>query len=90
MFKAGLDEEVRALFDIYGADAPGMRAIGYREFFLNGQFREDLTEVESLIVKNTRHYAKRQITYFLSIPDVVWADADNAGEVIKKYAISNR
>ncbi|MDR2952552.1 MAG: tRNA (adenosine(37)-N6)-dimethylallyltransferase MiaA, partial [Treponema sp.] len=81
MFRQGLAEEVRALFEAgYTPDAPGLRAIGYREFF----YREDddargewklagnLDGVEELVAMNSRRYAKRQITFFASIPGVKW------------------
>jgi tRNA dimethylallyltransferase len=78
MFKDGLAEEVRSLFKKYGSDAPGMRAIGYKEFFQNGQFRTDFGEIESLIARNSRRYAKRQITFFASLPGVIRLNADDA------------
>jgi tRNA dimethylallyltransferase len=85
MFKAGLPLEVQRLFDAgYTPDDPGLRAIGYKEFFVddfNGKYRlsRDLSGVEALIAQNSRHYAKRQITFFASIPGVKWIDA-GAGE----------
>jgi tRNA dimethylallyltransferase len=86
MFKDGLPEEVRGLLKKYGPDAPGMRAIGYREFFQNGQFRTDLEEVEMLVARNSRHYAKRQMTFFSTIPGVVQFNADDT-EGIKHILI---
>jgi tRNA dimethylallyltransferase len=72
MFRAGLAGEVRGLWERgYGPGTPGLRAIGYREFFgAAGNYRpaEDLVAVEALVAQNSRHYAKRQITYFASIP----------------------
>ena len=79
MFRAGLAEEVSRLFKAgYTPSDPGLRAIGYREFFLkeNGAWRlsGDLAGVEALVAQNTRRYAKRQITFFSSIPAVKWFD----------------
>jgi tRNA dimethylallyltransferase len=88
MFRLGLPVEVRRLSEAgYTPDDPGLRAIGYREFFVrdidgkNGwRLSEDLAGVEALVAQNSRRYAKRQITFFASIPGVKWitAGADDA------------
>jgi tRNA dimethylallyltransferase len=84
MFRQGLSAEVRRLFEAgYTPDDPGMRAIGYREFFAVGEgaswrFIED--HVETLVARNSRRYAKRQETFFASLPGVKWIDA-GAGSI---------
>jgi tRNA dimethylallyltransferase len=83
MFRAGLPAEVEALWKKgYTPRDPGLRAIGYREFFLEdppGVFRlsKDLAAVEALVAQNSRRYAKRQITYFASLKGVQWFSADD-------------
>ncbi|MCL1815048.1 MAG: tRNA (adenosine(37)-N6)-dimethylallyltransferase MiaA [Treponema sp.] len=79
MFRRGLAEEAAALFrQGYTPDDPGLRAIGYREFFIetgtSGKWAlsKDLEGVKSLVARNSRRYAKRQETFFASIPEVVW------------------
>ncbi len=77
MFSQGLAEEVERLRSAgYGPDAPGMQAIGYREFFeaAPGYETKDLI---ARIQMDTRRYAKRQLTFFRSLPDVQWFDADD-------------
>jgi tRNA dimethylallyltransferase len=75
MFRAGLPAElVRLRAEGYGPGDPGLRAIGYREFFAEespGNYRlaEDPALVEALVAQNSRRYAKRQITYFATIPE---------------------
>ena len=66
MFNDGLPEEWKRLC-VNGctADSPGMRAIGYAEFFRS----DNPNEVKELIQKNSRRYAKRQITFFQKIPE---------------------
>jgi tRNA dimethylallyltransferase len=82
MFQDGLADEIRALHEAgYGPNDPGLKAIGYKEFFVqdengNVQISKDLQEVERLIARNSRRYAKRQILYFSSIPDVVWIETE--------------
>ncbi|MDR2371495.1 MAG: tRNA (adenosine(37)-N6)-dimethylallyltransferase MiaA [Treponema sp.] len=81
MFRGGLFEEVRRLRDSgYGPGDPGLRAIGYREFFVeDGEGRFTLSEnfaaVEELVARNSRRYAKRQIACFATIPGATWIDA---------------
>jgi len=81
MLKQGLENEVRSLFEKgYTPNDPGLRAIGYREFFIkdpvNGSFHltQDINGVQSLIAQNSRRYAKRQITFFAGIPGVKWIE----------------
>jgi tRNA dimethylallyltransferase len=87
MFHEGLAEEVRRLFDAgYGPEDPGMRAIGYKEFFVEykpGMFRlsTDLSGVETLVARNSRRYAKRQITYCASIPGLTWILASDVRRI---------
>jgi tRNA dimethylallyltransferase len=81
MFRSGLYEEVQKLFEAgYSPKDPGLRAIGYKEFFEAGgagdyRLSADLAGVEPLVARNSRRYAKRQITYFASIPGVIWISA---------------
>ena len=83
MFDAGLVEEVRSLISA-GAEAqwPGMNGIGYREFFIARQAGElSLTGIAGLIRQNSRRYAKRQMTFFRSLPGVHWVHPDDTGRV---------
>ncbi|MDR2068659.1 MAG: tRNA (adenosine(37)-N6)-dimethylallyltransferase MiaA [Spirochaetaceae bacterium] len=81
MFREGLPGEVEKLFKAgYGPGDPGLSAIGYKEFFLEPHPGEyalsgDLAGVEALVARNSRRYAKRQFTYFASIPELTWISA---------------
>jgi tRNA dimethylallyltransferase len=88
MFRQGLPAEVRGLYEAgYTPHDPGLRAIGYREFFVEEPADEtrkerwrlsgDLAGVQALAAQNSRRYAKRQITFFASIPGVKWITADS-------------
>ena len=79
MFEQGLAKEVHSLYKSgYTPNDPGLRAIGYREFFVEDasgwRLSEDINGVQSLIAQNSRRYAKRQITFFTGIPDVKWIE----------------
>lgn len=71
MFRDGLEDEVRSLVAMgYGAESPGMKAIGYSEWFDDekpGQLRDDGT-VRDEIKKHSCKYAKKQFTYIRDIP----------------------
>jgi tRNA dimethylallyltransferase len=97
MFRAGLPAELARLCGQgYGPGDPGLRAIGYREFFAEespGNYRlaEDPAAVEALVAQNSRRYAKRQITYFASIPETRWVELspsrpDPAEEILDMLA----
>jgi len=74
MMQAGLPEEVERLRAAgYGPDAPGMRTIGYRQFFET----EDRGAIRELIARDTRRYAKRQETFFRQFADRRVVDADD-------------
>ena len=64
MLKNGLLDEVKTLLAKYKKDLPALSGIGYQEIikYLNKELSFD--EAIDLIKKNTRHYAKRQMTWF--------------------------
>lgn len=80
MVSNGLLEEVKALKEKgYADDLVSMQGVGYKEIieFLNGVI--SLEESIELIKKNTRHFAKRQLTWFRKEDDVIWVDKQEFG-----------
>ena len=79
MFKDGLVEEVKALMSA-GIDenCQSMQAIGYKEVIQGLKNGDSQCTMRDIIKRNTRHYAKRQITFFKKLPGIVWMDADEA------------
>ncbi len=63
MIEKGLVSEVKNLISKYGENVQSLQAIGYKEFI--SYFKKEITldETVELIKKNTRNYAKRQITF---------------------------
>lgn len=65
MFDQGLEKEFKYIVEKYslGKNSKSLQAIGYKEFFpyIKGEFSKEILLDE--IKKNTRHYAKRQITW---------------------------
>ena len=82
MIAKGFVNEVRALKESYGCDAPGMSAIGYKQIcsFLDG--KSSLADVIAETKIATRKYAKRQMTWCRRDDRIKWvkgeADAINA------------
>ena len=65
LIEAGLVEEVRSLMDMgLTADDISMKGIGYKEIIAYLEGETSLEEAIDQIKKNTRHYAKRQLTWF--------------------------
>ncbi|HOZ31176.1 MAG TPA: tRNA (adenosine(37)-N6)-dimethylallyltransferase MiaA [Bacteroidales bacterium] len=80
MILSGLLEEVKSLVDY--KNLTSLRTIGYSELFmvLNNEIK--LQDAIELIKRNTRHYARRQITWFKRYNDVVWFTPEQKNEII--------
>ena len=77
MMQQGLLEEVTRLRDMgIARDSTAMQGIGYKQIygFLEGEY--DLEEAVRLIKRDTRHFAKRQLTWFRREKEVLWVDTD--------------
>ncbi len=73
MLAAGLVEEVKALKEMgCTRQMVSMQGLGYKEIlgFLEGEY--DLDRAVYLIKRDTRHFAKRQLTWFRRERDVIW------------------
>lgn len=81
MIKAGLIEETEGLLRRgYTENLNSMKAIGYAETIRYLKGEADKAGTVELIKRNTRRYAKRQITFFKGFKDAVWLDTDSLGE----------
>ncbi len=86
MIASGLVDEVRILREKYGADAVGMTGIGYRQIsdFLEG--KSSLKDAIQRLKQDTRHYAKRQSTWFQRDQRIMWvASAEEAIEKVELW-----
>lgn len=95
MMKDGLPAEAASVIATIGSKSQSMQAIGYKEFVpymeeyaANGAFSEaSLAAIAETVKKNTRNYAKRQITWFKRYPFARWfeiGDFDGA----ERYVLS--
>ena len=83
MVKAGLLEEVRALYDAGIRDVQAIKAIGYKELYSYFDGLITLEEAIEQVKQNSRRYAKRQLTYFRNKMDIEWVGND--WEEVKKF-----
>ena len=75
MMEQGLLEEVRRLKDRgLPRDSVSMQGLGYKELFAYLEGEYPLEEAVRIIKRDTRHFAKRQLTWFRRERDVVWID----------------
>ena len=80
MMEDGLLEEVKFLQSLnIPPNATSMQSLGYREIlgYLSGEY--DLDRAVYLIKLNTRHFAKRQLTWFRREKNVIWLDKNDFG-----------
>lgn len=79
MIEKGLIEEVKKLYKKYGEKlTTSMQGIGYKEVveYLNGNCTKE--EMIEKIKKETRHYAKRQLTWFRKNKETIWLDGEKS------------
>ena len=76
MMDAGLLDEVRSLLPYRNCQA--LQTVGYKEMFsyLDGAY--GLDEAIRLVQRNTRHYAKRQLTWWRRDPSIRWIELHDA------------
>ena len=85
MMEAGLVEEVRGLRKMgYDRSMVSMQGLGYKELlaWMDGEY--SLEEAVRILKRDTRHFAKRQITWFKREKDVIWMNKPDYGYDDKK------
>jgi tRNA dimethylallyltransferase len=83
MFEHGLIEEVKGLMERgYTLNHPGMQSLGYGHIYNYIQKNISLQEAKSFMKRDTRRYAKRQITWFRQEKRAIWLDVSDQGDVL--------
>lgn len=78
MISQGLEDEVKTLLNMgYSSDLVSMQGIGYKEIikYLNNEYTYE--EAIEIIKRDSRRYAKRQLTWFRRYENAKWFDLDN-------------
>jgi len=87
MVAAGLLEEVKSLLERgFSPDLKPMQSLGYRHMldYLSGQL--DWPEAVDQLKKDTRRYAKRQLTWFRKDPEMIWKRPDEKLSIFERIA----
>lgn len=81
MIQAGLFEEAKNLYIYKNINA--LQTVGYKEIFdyMDGLYNKD--EAIRLLKRNSRRYAKRQMTWFNKDKEVTWMDGSKHEEILK-------
>jgi tRNA dimethylallyltransferase len=74
MVQGGFLEEVRGLLERFPRSSHAFKAIGYRQVAEHLEGKLSLEQAIEETKKESRHYAKRQITWFRSEPGIIWLD----------------
>jgi len=82
MVEQGLVEEVRSLLPYRHLNA--LNTVGYSELFDYLDGKTDLEIAIELIKQNTRHFAKRQLTWFGKDKEFIWLEPGDLGEIISQ------
>ena len=80
MLENGLVQEVKTLKSMgYHRGMVSMQGLGYKEIlaYLDGEI--SLEEAERILKRDTRHFAKRQLTWFRREPETLWVNKDEFG-----------
>ena len=75
MMEQGLLDEAKLVYDNRGRFKTAAQAIGYKEFFPYFAGESDVGPCVEKLKQASRNYAKRQLTWFRHMEDVVWLDA---------------
>ena len=81
MIESGLVDEVKSLKQFRGKNA--MKTVGYREIFSYLDNEKTLEEAVDLIKRNTRKYARKQLTWFRKDNLFPWFHPDETDRMIK-------
>jgi tRNA dimethylallyltransferase len=89
MIEQGLIEETKKLLKKYPSTSPGLQTIAYQEIIDFLQGKTSLEETIDLIKRNTRHYARRQITWFKKEKNINWVENYSSAKKLIKTFLKN-
>ena len=81
MVEEGLVDEAKALYEM--RDLNALNTVGYRELFDHFDGKYDLDEAIRLIKRNSRHYARKQMTWFKRDTSINWFNPDDKDAIFK-------
>jgi tRNA dimethylallyltransferase len=81
MFEAGLLEEAKNFYPFRNLNA--LKTVGYKELFEHFDGMYDLDKAIELIKRNSRHYAKRQLTWFGRDKEIEWFEVSDKDKIME-------
>lgn len=90
MLAEGWLDEIDRLISRYGEDLPLLQTLGYAELLAHRRGDLSLEDARALIVRNTRRYARRQLTWFRGERAAIWLDPSAHGNLQAWIAASER
>jgi len=81
MVDAGLIEEARTYYPFKNVNA--LKTVGYKELFEYFDGKHDLNKALELIKRNSRHYAKRQLTWFARDKEINWFEPTEINKIMQ-------
>lgn len=81
MMEQGLEQEAHALFDYQQLNA--LNTVGFKELFAFFQGEYDRERAIELIQRNSRHYAKKQLSWFNRNPEIHWFHPSDTQEMLQ-------
>ncbi|NLM13334.1 MAG: tRNA (adenosine(37)-N6)-dimethylallyltransferase MiaA [Epulopiscium sp.] len=89
MIQAGLVDEVKSLLDKgYSPELVSMQGLGYKELVQYFEDKISLSEAIYIIKRDTRHFAKRQLTWFRRQEDPYWIDVEAMNFDVEKIVMN--
>ena len=85
MIRQGLKEEVERILKMgYAPSLKALQSLGYKQIIAYLQGEYDLAEAIRLIKRDTRRYARRQLTWFKADPEIRWVEYPRDRAVVKR------
>lgn len=81
MFKDGLEEEARSVYPFKGLNS--LNTVGYKELFEHFDGNISFEKAKELIKRNSRRYAKRQLTWWGRDKDITWFHPEDKEQILQ-------
>lgn len=85
MMEEGLEAEARSLFPLRHLNA--LNTVGYKELFDHFEGQYDLAEAVRLIQRNSRRYARKQLSWFRRDDDIHWFHPEHVAAIMNFLAV---
>jgi len=81
MMEMGLEDEAKSVFEFHHLNS--LNTVGYKELFAYFEGQQDKATAVELIKRNSRHYARKQLTWFRRDQEINWFQPEQEDEIIR-------